>query len=474
MYSKRLVSLISLKNRAKEKYFRSTIATKMTIAYMPLAMIIILLSLYTLSSLDELGRLSRDIIKKNMTAIEAAESLTDCLLAQEAYGRRFLIMKSEEMKGLFWKRDAEFKASMAGIRDILQGEYEAMAINRLQASHENYTTVYSEIFTLENDRLALAETERDPEIRNYLDVQLENIRKVTKATRESLAKKTNLAGTFSTKAFHITAFLSILGVCIGIGAAFMITRSVSRSINQLKLATAKFSERQFDFVPDVRERDEFGMLARSFIAMAQRLARLEVMDLDANPLTRLPGGAAVDNILNERLAAKKQIAFCLVDIDNFKAFNDRYGYARGNEVIRKTGKIIEAAIAEHGTEESFLGHIGGDDFVIIVAQDRYVPVCETIIETFDRQIVDLYDTADREKGYITAKTRQGETWEFPIMTISIAVVTNNNRQDMSSVKISEIAAEIKEHAKTIPGSLYLADRRQDGNGQDIIVTGLTA
>ena len=474
MDNKRLVPLINLRKRAKEKYFRSTIATKMTIAYMPLATIIILLSLYTLSSLDELGRLSRDIIKKNMTAIEAAESLTDCLLAQEAYGRRFLIMKSNEMKDLFWKRDAEFEASMSGIRNIFTEKDEAQAINRLQSSHREYTAIYSEIFGLDENRLALAETERDTDIKKHLDAQLENIRKVTKATRESLAKKTSLAGTFSTKAFHITAFLSILGVCIGIGAAFLITRSVSRSINQLKLATAKFSERQFDFVPDVRDRDEFGMLARSFIAMAQRLARLEVMDLDANPLTRLPGGVAVDNILNERLAAKKQIAFCLVDIDNFKAFNDRYGYARGNEVIRKTGKIIEAAIAEHGTEESFLGHVGGDDFVIIVAPDRYVPVCETIIEEFDRQIVDLYDTADREKGYITAKTRQGETWEFPIMTVSIAVVTNNNRQDLSGVKISEIAAEIKEHAKTIPGSLYLADRRKDANGEEIMLNGITA
>ncbi len=473
MDSKRLASLVSLREKAKEKFFRSTIATKMTIAYIPLATIIILLSLYTLSSLNELGDLSKDIVKKNMAAIEAADSLTDCLLAQESHGRRFLIMKSTEMKDFFWERDAELKRAMDKLKMVFPAQ-DTWAIDQLAESHQHYASVYSEIFGLSDESLNRAETQRDAEIRQYLDDQLAGIKLITHTARKNLATKTSMAGTFSAKAFHITAFLSVLGVCIGIGAALLITRSVSRSINQLKLATAKFSERQFDFVPDVQERDEFGMLARSFIAMAQRLARLEVMDLDANPLTRLPGGAAVDNILTERLLTKKPIAFCLVDLDNFKAFNDRYGYARGNDVIRKTGKIIEGALAEHGTEESFLGHIGGDDFVVILAPDRYVPVCETIIEEFDRQAGDFYDKDDRERGYITAKTRQGETWEFPIMTVSIAVVTSNNRQDISSVKISELAAEIKEHAKTIPGSLYLADRRREDDGQGMIINGITA
>lgn len=471
MNSKRLDSFLAFKDRAIEKFFRTTIATKMTIAYMPLASIIVLLSLYTLSSLNELGDLSREIARNDMAAIEAADSLTDTLLAQEAYGRRFLIMKSEEMQDLFWERDAELKRSMEKLRGAFR-DSDRWAVDQLEASHQRYTDLYTSIFSLNDEKLPQAETSLDAEIKSYLDAQLVDIHQITHTARTNLAAKTNLAGTYSANAFHVTAFLSILGVCIGIGAALLITRSVSRSINQLKLATAKFSEREFDFIPDVQERDEFGMLARSFIAMAQRLARLEVMDLDANPLTRLPGGAAVDNILNERLAAKKQIAFCMVDIDNFKAFNDRYGYARGNEVIRKTGKIIETAIAEHGTEESFLGHVGGDDFVIILAPDRYPPVCESIIDEFDRQAVAFYDTVDRERGYITAKTRQGETWEFPIMTISIAVVTNQNRLGISSVKISEMAAEIKEHAKTIPGSLYLADRRREIDGQEIMLDGV--
>ncbi len=471
MTSKRIAALIELKARFKKSFFKSTIATKMTIAYMPLAIIIVVLSLYTLSSLNQLSDLSRNIARKNMVAIEAADSLTDCLLAQESYGRRFLIMKSEEMKDLFLKRDAEFIAALENLKKAFQAK-DSQAVDRLVDSHRRYTDIYSGIFAMDNTGLALAETTWDAAIKEQLNAQLYDIKQITQATRKSMAETTNQAGSFSAKAFHITAFLSILGVCIGIGAAFIITRSVSRSISQLKLATAKFSERQFDFIPDLHERDEFGMLAKAFTAMAQRLARLEVMDLDANPLTRLPGGAAIENILNERLAAKKQIAFCLVDIDNFKSFNDRYGYARGNEVLRKTGKIIEAAIAEHGCQDAFLGHIGGDDFVVIVTPDRYVPICETIIEEFDRRIIEFYDESDREKGYIIARTRQGQTWEFPIMTLSIAVVTNKNREDFSSVKIGEIAAEIKEYAKTIPGSLYLADRRSSDDEKEITFDGL--
>ncbi|MFP4445728.1 MAG: diguanylate cyclase domain-containing protein [Desulfosudaceae bacterium] len=456
----RLSTVRDWKNRLQKKIFRSTIATKMTLAYLPLSLIIILLSAYTLTSLVALGDISREIVSNDMTVIEAADRLTDNLLAQESYGRRYLIMKSEEMQALFAKRNAEFETTLQGLLNIRNLETEA-EVQRLVSLHDQFNETYLGLFALEAaDDLERAARERNDQIQQLVDEQLMVLKEVSVATREGLADKMRLTSMFSTKALYITAALSGLGVCIGIGAALVITRSVSRSINQLKLATAKFSERQFDFIPDVKERDEFGTLARSFIAMAQRLARLEVMDLDANPLTRLPGGTALENVLQQRIDSRRLIAFCLIDIDNFKAFNDRYGYARGNQVIKRTAKIIEAAIADHGTEETFLGHIGGDDFAVIAHSERYAGICESVIEMFDREVVQFYDKEDRERGYITARTRQGEAWEFPLMTISIAVVTNQDQLDMSTIRIGEIAAEIKEHAKTITGSLYLVDRRK--------------
>ena len=164
-----------------------------------------------------------------------------------------------------------------------------------------------------------------------------------------------------------------------------------------------------------------------------------------------------------RLAQQQDIAFCLVDIGNFKAFNDRYGYARGNEVIKATGKILEAAIADHGTEDAFVGHIGGDDFAVILHPDRYGQVCQAIIEAFDRKSPTFYDPEDRDRGYVIAKTRQGNQEQFPLMTVSIAVVTNLSQKEISSVRVGEVAAELKEYAKTVPGSLFLVDRREQSS-----------
>lgn len=454
------------KNAVKKKLFRSTIATKMTLAYLPLSLIIVLLSAYTLTSLVALGDISRDIVNNNMIVVEAVDKMTDSLLAQESYGRRYLIMKSDEMKELFARRNDEFEATMGRLLQVENLAKESEA-RRLDELHHRFNDIYRELFAIDKvTALEQATEQKNDEIQQLVDGQLSAMKEISTSTRQELAGKIQLTSQFSTKALYVTAVLSVLGICIGIGAALVITRSVSRSINQLKLATAKFSERQFDFIPDVKERDEFGVLAHSFIAMAQRLARLEVMDLDASPLTRLPGGTAVENVLQQRVDSRESIAFCLVDIDNFKAFNDRYGYARGNEVIKRTARMIESAIADHGTGDTFLGHIGGDDFAVITQAERYAGICETIIEMFDREVVQFYDKEDGERGYITAKTRQGELWDFPLMTISIAVVTNQEQLDISTIRIGEIAAEIKEHAKNISGSLYLVDRRKITDEQD--------
>ena len=115
------------------------------------------------------------------------------------------------------------------------------------------------------------------------------------------------------------------------------------------------SEGKFDYRPNIRNKDELGDLARSFVTMAQRLKRLEEMYLDTSPLTRLPGGIAIENILNKRIAAKASIAFCLMDIDNFKAYNDHYGYAKGNDIIQATATIISEAVARYGHDNDFIG-----------------------------------------------------------------------------------------------------------------------
>jgi diguanylate cyclase (GGDEF)-like protein len=194
--------------------------------------------------------------------------------------------------------------------------------------------------------------------------------------------------------------------------------------------------------------------------MAKRLKRLEEMYLDTNPLTHLPGGIAIETILKKRIDSGNLFAFCLVDLDNFKAYNDHYGYARGNQVIKNTALIVEEAVKKHGTDESFYGHIGGDDFVVVCSVDHYVKICKFIIDGFDQTVGKFYDSEDLKNGFIIRKTRKGVEEKFPIMTVSIGVVTNQKRPLKHVVRVGEIAAEAKDYAKSKPGSVYYVDRRE--------------
>jgi GGDEF domain-containing protein len=184
------------------------------------------------------------------------------------------------------------------------------------------------------------------------------------------------------------------------------------------------------------------------------------MYLDASPLTRLPGGIAIENVLKKRLESGQPVAFCVFDLDNFKAFNDRYGYANGSEVIKETARIIEACVKQKGLTEDFVGHVGGDDFVVVTTPEFMRPICDEIIERFDKRIPLFYEERDRKTGYILGKTRQGVEMKFPIMTISIAIVTNERRILTNPLEASEIAAELKDYAKTIPKSVYVIDKRR--------------
>jgi diguanylate cyclase (GGDEF)-like protein len=195
--------------------------------------------------------------------------------------------------------------------------------------------------------------------------------------------------------------------------------------------------------------------------MSQRLKHLEEMYLDANPLTHLPGSVAIENVLNKRLKEETPLAFCQLDLSHFKAFNDRYGYARGNEVIQATAKIVTEGVKAQEEEGAFVGHIGGDDFVMITSPESCEKICPAIIHSFDKIVLDFYDLEDRQRGYIQGETRLGQKVSFPIMTLSIAVVTNQQRKLQNHVQVGEIAAEMKKYAKSFSHSIYVVDRRKD-------------
>ena len=181
----------------------------------------------------------------------------------------------------------------------------------------------------------------------------------------------------------------------------------------------------------------------------------------ANPLTRLPGSLSIEKEIGKRLLTLNPLSVCHLDIDHFKAFIDAYGYHRGNAVIHQTARLIVRAVQSRGNEADFIGHIGGDDFIVLTTSEREEGICLSAIQEFDRLIPLHYREEDRMKGFLWVKNRMGKLQRFPLMSLSIAVVNNRKRNLESALQISEIASEIKKFLKERPGirSAYLVDRR---------------
>ncbi len=181
--------------------------------------------------------------------------------------------------------------------------------------------------------------------------------------------------------------------------------------------------------------------------------------LDPNPLTRLPGNTSILREIQQSLDLGRDVAICYLDIDNFKAFNDKYGFARGDEALRMTARILSNSIKDYKSEDIFVGHVGGDDFVFYVPCATVDDACRKIISSFDVIIPSLYDDDDRRKGCILSKDREGKKQTFPLMSISIAVVRLDNKTMKHYGEISHSASQIKKKVKKLAGSNYMIERR---------------
>lgn len=181
----------------------------------------------------------------------------------------------------------------------------------------------------------------------------------------------------------------------------------------------------------------------------------------ANPLTGLSGNLEIQAEITSRLEKNEQFAVIYLDLDNFKAFNDVYGFARGDIAIKMTADIMRDAAKDEGTPCDFLGHIGGDDFIIITDPEHAEAICSEIIANFDERIRTLYSYEDLELGFISTLSRRGEQRDYPIMTISLAIVTNEFHCLHTHLEVSEIAAELKKKLKLQQGSNYLKDMRKE-------------
>ncbi len=183
-------------------------------------------------------------------------------------------------------------------------------------------------------------------------------------------------------------------------------------------------------------------------------------DLYASPLTRLPGNISIDSELKRRIASGGPLAVMALDIDHFKAYNDEYGYQKGDDVISIVSMLIVRSVREKGDRGDFVGHIGGDDFIVITSPEAVDNIGEHIIELFDLTMPEHYSPEARKRGYIEGRDRHGRMEKFPLMSFSVVAVSNEWQSIDHPGQVAEILAELKKAAKAMAGSIYLKDRRK--------------
>ena len=209
--------------------------------------------------------------------------------------------------------------------------------------------------------------------------------------------------------------------------------------------------------------DDFLIFPCSPVSLCMRLDMLLVRgtrSLDASPLTHLPGNASIMRRIQKMLDAGENFALGYCDLDHFKSYNDRYGFARGDEVLVMTARVITNTINATEISFSFVGHIGGDDFIFLLPFGATDWVCSNIIKHFDRVIPQFYDEEDVKRGYIVSTDRNEVQHKFPFMTMSIAIVHNNEGCFKNYVEISQRAIDLKKEAKKRVYSCYVFDRRK--------------
>lgn len=185
-------------------------------------------------------------------------------------------------------------------------------------------------------------------------------------------------------------------------------------------------------------------------------------DIQVNPSTKLAGADALAAAMRARIEQGELFGACYADLDNFKEFNDRYGYAQGDDVIRAIAELIVEVVEAAAGERGFVGHIGGDDFLFLVPLHCVEAACDLLVQRADEVLPARYSAHDRQAGYFFGKDRRGRLDRVSLMTLSIGVVTNARRRFSSAAHVSELATEMKTYAKTLPGSVWAMDRRSDG------------
>lgn len=440
-----------------------TISRKLMIGYLGMALLMILASTYAINHLQNLNRLAGTIINQDFTVLETAKQMMDTLLALENAEKKYLILKDPSIADIFWtcSRDLNIQLEMLG--NSTSRNASALA-SQLIPQKKAYEGLFQQEVALvsenrNDEALRLSATEG----KRLMDGLAGKVRALQKGAEKNIDGGMNEINARSIRASQLTVLLTAISLIVGLVLAVLITLNISRPLKQLEKATGQVAEGHFDTRLSIKRNDEIGHLAESFDRMTRRLKILEALHLDASPLTRLPGNLAIEHEIENRLFMKQPFTLCHVDLDNFKPFADAYGYAWGSEVIKETAAILEDVRKEEGDEGDFIGHIGGDDFVLIAEPARARRMCEKIVAQFEARVRTFYNAEDCDRGFIVARDRRGQRQSFPLITITVSLVTDDGTAYKNPLDMAKMAAEVKEYGKSLPGSNYVTKEEMDAN-----------
>lgn len=425
-----------------------TLVQKLIVSYVAIAIFSMAATAFSTFGLYSLNGIVRDIARNDFTYIKHVEKLRDSIQAQERNAAKYSVLKSPEFKDIFIRRQKEFRLVTSELKRNASGPL----LDRLAKDYSEFNINAESVFDGKTDNIQpLIDT--GAKVNASIDAFY--------ASRQSILN-TKLDNAENERELTVKwAFLlSCIGFFLALSIIVFFIYYISSSMKKLKHATHCIAEGDFDYDPHIPPGDEIGDLAKDFTTMAARLKILEQLSLDASPLTHLPGNIAIERVLTKQLQSGETFAVCYADLDNFKAFSDRYGYIKGSDLIKMTGEVIYEAVKNNADENAFIGHIGGDDFVMIVSSDDAEKVCKAVIKEFTIRIPEFYTEEDLARGSIEGVDRYGVARVFPIMTISIAVLMCQQGEYDSAVKIAKTCAEIKEYTKGAAGSNYFIDRRK--------------
>ena len=436
-----------------------TISRKLLLGYLFMAFLTILASAYALFSLQQLSGVAYNLATQKFVLVENSKTLMDTLLAQEAIEKKYLILKDPILEQIFWQRSSEFNEVLAGMRNGSLDPKTKKTVDELDKLQNRLKELFSEeIALLKSGKMPEAQTLSDMSARAAVDEMASKIRYIQVNVDQAINDEMNRIAQQGIKDTHMTIGIALFSLILGIAFALILTRNISKPLKQLQTAAGIIAEGNLDHKIEARRDDEIGALAKSFAEMTQRLKVLEELNLDASPLTGLPGNLAIENMIEQMLAARIMFSLCQVDLDNFKPFADKYGYAWGSEVIKEVASFLTGYISDERMEGIFIGHIGGDDFVVIGNPDQVQSICRKLVVDFEKRIMSYYAREDAENGYFIGKNRQGMMQKFPLITITAAIVTDDGSRFKNPLDMARMAAELKEYAKMLPGSNYVTEQ----------------